>query len=157
MAMKCYTAEARNFEKALNDSRITFNQFQELQKIWHELSPGGQAEVSDMLTVNTTKTGDYGNQNLYFRGEKVSYGWAWDDADTFGFDFGDGDFTDSEGDEYFIRLEYHVADDEWIVEIWWEDVNVINVNEVSFADDYITKDEIEKVKEFAKQFMKEEE
>lgn len=49
MANKCITMEAKNFENKLNGLDITLNQFHELRKIWHELSPGGQAEVNDIL------------------------------------------------------------------------------------------------------------
>jgi hypothetical protein len=89
-----------------------------------------------------------GEKPLYFRGKKVSYGYSWSDDDTFGFDLGDGEFVDSEDLEYFIRLEYHDDDGKWIVEIWWED-NSINIEEldVSDANEYITRDEIEEVKE----------
>ena len=49
MSNKCITMEAKNFENKLNNASITLNQFHELRKMWHELSPGGQAEVDDML------------------------------------------------------------------------------------------------------------
>lgn len=89
-----------------------------------------------------------------FRNQEVSYMHSWSDDDTFGFDFGDGEFTDSEGMDYFIRFEYHVANNEWVVEIWWEN-DSINIDELdkSDADEFITEQEIEEVKKFAKKFM----
>lgn len=91
---------------------------------------------------------------MKFRNEEVSYMYGWLDADTFGFDFGDGEFTDPDGLNYFIRFEYHTKNKEWIVEIWWEDDSIcINkLNKIN-ADKYITVHEIEKVKTFIKQFM----
>lgn len=88
-----------------------------------------------------------------FRGQEISYQWNWLDNNTFIFQFGDGEFIDLES-EYFIHFEYHTEDNEWIIEIWWED-DSINVNELDKcdADKYITEKEIEKVKEFIKQFM----
>lgn len=89
-----------------------------------------------------------------FREKEISYSYEWFDEDTFGFDFGDGDFTDSEDMDYFIRLEYHVSDDEWIAEIWWEDESIgIDELDKSDADEFITEQEIAEVKEFAKQFV----
>lgn len=46
---KCYTMEARNFEKRLNDIGIAYNQFLQLRKIWNELTLAAQAEVNDLL------------------------------------------------------------------------------------------------------------
>lgn len=89
-----------------------------------------------------------------FRNQEVSYTTSWSDDDTFGFDFGDGEFTDSEDMDYFIRFEYHVADNEWVIEIWWEDENIsIDELDKSDADEFITEQEINEVKEFAKQFI----
>lgn len=86
-----------------------------------------------------------------FRGQEISYQWNWLDDDAFIFQFGDGEFSDLES-EYFIHFEYHVADDEWLITIWWEDDNINELNKCD-ADEYITETEIEEVKKFAKQFM----
>lgn len=93
------------------------------------------------------------SNEFYFREQKISYRWKWYDNNTFIFEFGDGEFTDSDS-EYFIHFEYHVEDREWIIEIWWQDDN-ININELDKfdADEYITEKEIKEVKKFAKQFM----
>lgn len=90
-----------------------------------------------------------------FRNQKVGYDCSWSDEDTFGFDFGDGEFVDSEGNGYFIRFEYHVSDDEWIVEVWWEN-DFVNINNLSLsdADEYITVQEIQEVKNFAAEIFK---
>jgi len=48
--MKCYTMEARKFETKLNEAGITYNQFQELHKMWDELmDSASRAEVDNML------------------------------------------------------------------------------------------------------------
>lgn len=85
-----------------------------------------------------------------FRKKKISYSWNWIDNDTFVFQFVDGEFKDLESD-YFIHFEYHKADNEWVISVWWEDDNEV----IGFdgSDEYITKQEIEEVKEFAKQFI----
>ena len=94
-------------------------------------------------------------ETIKFRNEEVSCMYGWLDNDTFGFDFGDGEFVDSEGDDYFIHIEYHVTDNKWIVEIWWEDDN-IDIEELDKidADEYITEQEIREVKTLAEQLMK---
>lgn len=92
-------------------------------------------------------------ETFNFRGQEISYQWNWLDDDTFVFQFGDGEFHDADGD-FFIHFEYHVTDNEWIIEVWWEDDN-IDINELDKfdADEFITEQEIEEVKKFAKQFM----
>ena len=49
---KCITTETRKFENKLNDFNVTLKQFQELREMWHNLSPGGQAEINDKLSVD---------------------------------------------------------------------------------------------------------
>ena len=86
-----------------------------------------------------------------FRKKKLSDSWNWIDNDTFVFQFGDEEFKDLESD-YFIHFKYHKENNEWIVSVWWENDNeVIGFNG---SDEYITEQEIEEVKEFAKQFMR---
>lgn len=46
---KCYTMEARQFEKMLEDLGITFNQCHFILKKWEKLSLEAKAEVRDML------------------------------------------------------------------------------------------------------------
>lgn len=121
---------------------------------------GARLRVVENALEELRKNDDFKEENdmnkFKFRNEEVSYMCAWSDSDTFGFDFGDGEFTDSENMDYFIRFEYHVKEDEWIVEIWWEN-DSINIDELdkSDADDFITEQEIEEVKEFARQLIKE--
>lgn len=59
---------------------------------------------------------------------------------------------DSEGDDYYLRFEYHVSDEEWIIEIQWVDDNM-DISELDQfdSDKYITKEEIEGVKNFIRQ------
>lgn len=91
---------------------------------------------------------------LNFRNKEISYAYGWADDETFGFDFGDGEFVDSDNMEYFIRFEYNQTHNEWVIEIWWE-CSYANINELdkSIADAYITEQEIEEIKDFAKKFM----
>lgn len=86
-----------------------------------------------------------------FRNKQVSYDYRWLDDDTFIFEFGDGEFVDSEGYDYFIHFEYHVSDDKWIIEVFWDSDSEI----VGFdgSDEYITGQEVEEVKKFVKQFI----
>lgn len=93
-------------------------------------------------------------EKLNFRNQEVSYIYHWLDDDTFIFDFGDGEFTDSENLAYFLHLEYHVKDNEWVIEIWWED-DTLGIDELDKmdSDEYITEQEVEEVKEFAKKFI----
>ena len=86
---------------------------------------------------------------IRFRGRDISYSCEWLDNDTYVFQFGEGEFSDSEGDDYFLRFEYHVSDEEWVIEIWWE-LDNIDISELDRfdSDEYITKQEIEEVKKF---------
>lgn len=86
-----------------------------------------------------------------FRGKQITYDWSWLDEDTFVFQFGDGQLQDEDGD-YFIHFEYHVADNEWIVEVFW-DGEAAEIGVINNADDYITVEEMETVMNFAEKFM----
>lgn len=89
---------------------------------------------------------------ISFRGQDIPYTSEWQDNDTYLFRFGDGEFMDSEGDDYYLRFEYHVSDEEWIIEIQWVDDNM-DISELDQfdSDKYITKEEIEGVKNFIRQ------
>ena len=86
-----------------------------------------------------------------FRGREITYSYEWLDDDTFVFQFGDGEFQDEDGD-YFIHFEYHVKDNEWVVEVFWDGDAAI-IRDINNADDYITVDEMEMVMNFAEQFI----
>ncbi len=86
-----------------------------------------------------------------FRGNQITYDWEWLDDDTFVFQFGDGEFQDEDG-EYFIHFEYHVKDNEWIVEVFW-DADVAVIGNINNADNYITVKEMEQVIKFAGQLQ----
>lgn len=86
-----------------------------------------------------------------FRGKKVTYDWEWLDDDTFVFQFGDGEFQDEYGD-YFIHFEYHVEDNEWIVEVFWNSDAAV-IGDINNSDDYITVEEMEMIMDFAEKFM----
>ena len=86
-----------------------------------------------------------------FREKEIAYSYEWLDDDTFVFQFGDGEFQDENGD-YFIHFEYHVKDNEWVIEVFW-DGDVAVIGDINNADDYITVEEMEMVMNFAEQFM----
>lgn len=94
-------------------------------------------------------------ETIKFRNEEVSCMYGWSDDDTFRFDFGDGEFVDSEENDYFIHFEYHISDNKWIVEIWWEDdsIGIDELDKVD-ADEYITKQEIKEIKALVEKLMK---
>lgn len=85
------------------------------------------------------------SEKIPFRGNEVSCSMSWPDDYTFAFDIGDGEFTDSDGDDYFIHFEYHAYDDEWVVEVCFENEAL----QVGFpgSDKYITEEEIQYVEE----------
>lgn len=110
-----------------------------------------EVEDDDILPENDKNMFDR-FEKFDFRDQKITFDYNWLDDDTFIFQFGDDQLTDSDGLEYFIHFEYHLADDEWIVEIFWDD-DATEVIGFDGSDEYITEQEIEQVKEFAKQFM----
>lgn len=81
---------------------------------------------------------------ILFRGKIMSYYTNWLDNDTFQMWFGEGIFKDCEGDDYLIELEKHLKDDEWVVEIVWDE-DVSTIEGICNADDYITLHEILKI------------
>ena len=54
---------------------------------------------------------------FFIKDKEVSFGYSWLDDITFAIDIGDGDLTDSNGDDYFIHAEYHVDEDKFVFEI----------------------------------------
>lgn len=94
-------------------------------------------------------------ETIKFRNKEVFFMYNWLDDDTFTLDFGDGEFVDSEENNYFIHIEYHVTDNKWIIEIWWEDDN-ISIDELDKinADEYVTEQEIKEIKALVEQLMK---
>lgn len=66
-------------------------------------------------------------KKFIFKGEDISYNYCWLDSDTFVFEFGDGKFIDTDGDNYFFHCEYHLSNKKYLFEIWWED-------DIKFAD-----------------------
>lgn len=88
-------------------------------------------------------------EKFIFKSKETSYSWNWLDKNTFVLDFGDGEFIDSDGDIFFIHCEYHLDNQEFIFEIYWEDF-------VMEADkNYISDSDKENVKKFIKQLMTE--
>lgn len=59
-------------------------------------------------------------RKFVLKNQKIGYSWYWLDKNIFVFDFGDGEFTDVEGDDFF-HYEYHLDNNNFIFEIYWED------------------------------------
>ena len=92
-----------------------------------------------------------------FRNKNISFKFCYPNDSTFYFIFGERELFDSKKNEYVIQLKYHITEDKWITEIWLEDEpTCIYVNELTKinTDEYITEQEIEDIKEFAKQFIR---
>ena len=85
-----------------------------------------------------------------FRNQRVSFEYHWLDDNTFIFQFGDGELTDPEGDNYFLHFEYHLMENKWIITIWWENENIC-IDELDQTDvqAFITREEILEVKKIA--------
>ena len=97
-------------------------------------------------------------KSFVFREREIFFDANWLDFDTFMFQFGDGQFVDSENDAYFICFEYHVYDEKWVVNIHWEyDVKELDTND-QYAytfDNYITIEEIQQIKQMVVKLMTE--
>ena len=73
--------------------------------------------------------------------------------DTFQMWFGEGIFKDYEGDSYLIKFEKHLNDNEWVVEIIWED-DCTTIDQICCnADDYITANEIWKIERICEKMI----
>lgn len=110
-------------------------------------------EISDYLSNETGFCHVGFKLGIYFRGKIMPCNTNWLDNDTFQMWFGEDIFKDYEGDNYLIKLEKHLKDNEWVVEIIWEDdcttINRIICN----ADDYITANEIWKIERICEKMI----
>lgn len=102
----------------------------------------------------TKKTAECKDPEFVFRGKKCLYGYRWVGDSEFWFDFGDGEFIDNEGDEYFVHCQYledankkHAT---WRFERWYEDT-VVDACEC--FDDRLTINECEQIKVFMQMLM----
>ena len=75
------------------------------------------------------------------------------DSDTFQMWFGEDILKDPEGDSYLIKFEKHLKDNEWVVEIIWED-DCATINQICNADDYITANEIWKIERICEKMIR---
>ena len=83
-------------------------------------------------------------EKFIFKNKETSYNWNWLDENTFILDFGDGEFIDADGDSFFIHCEYHLDNQKFIFEIYWEDfIMEADENYISDSD-----------KEYIKQFIR---
>ena len=57
---------------------------------------------------------------INFKGQLLHYDLFYIDKNTFCMDFGDGELKDSDGEDYFWHIEYHLDTKEYIFEIWYE-------------------------------------
>lgn len=114
---------------------------------WHEdrLKRGCSRGVSaDGFQENLPEKGEYFMKKFIFRGKETGYAWHWMDKNTLVFDFGDGEFTDAEGDAFFMHCEYHADSGESVFTVCWDE------DSMEAGPDYISDSE----KEYAVQFMK---
>lgn len=96
---------------------------------------------------------DISRKTLLFREQEIQYYTNWFDDDTFELWFGENIFIDSDGDDYFIHIEYHLDDNEWVIEFYFEEEFVL-IEDFINPDEYITKKEIEEIKKIAIKEMK---
>ena len=90
---------------------------------------------------------------IMFRGKIMPCNTNWLDDDTFQMWFGEGIFKDYEGDSYLIKFEKHLNDNEWVVEIIWED-DCTTIDQICCnADDYITANEIWKIERICEKMI----
>ena len=89
---------------------------------------------------------------IMFRGSILPYYTNWLDSDTFQMWFGEDIFRDPEGDSYLIKFEKHLKDNEWVVEIIWED-DCATINQICNEDDYITANEIWKIERICEKMI----
>ena len=82
-----------------------------------------------------------------FRDRRTRYDYNWIDNNTFTFCFGDGEFVDKMGDDYFVLVEYHADENAFKFEIWYK-YQVIPANEF-----YITESEKADVIKFMNRLM----
>lgn len=87
----------------------------------------------------------------FINGKEVSCCYVWRDDTTFCFDIGDRDFKDSNGDDYFIHVEYWTDKDKFVFEIWWDN-GYLNINECK--EQFISEQEKETIKEVMYNLMK---
>ena len=88
-------------------------------------------------------------EKFIFKSKETSYSWNWLDKNTFVFDFGDEEFIDAEGDNFFFHCEYHCQIQKFIFEIYWED------SMMEADKNYISDFDKEYVKQFMGQLMRE--
>lgn len=89
---------------------------------------------------------------IMFRGSILPYYTNKLDSDTFQMWFGEDILKDREGDSYLIKFEKHLKDNEWVVEIIWED-DCTTINQICNADDYITANEIWKIERICEKMI----
>ena len=89
---------------------------------------------------------------IMFRGSILPYYTNWLDSDTFQMWFGEDILKDHEGDSYLIKFEKHLKDNEWVVEIIWDE-DLSNIEGICNADDYITANEIWKIERICEKMI----
>ena len=110
-------------------------------------------EISDHLSDETGFCHAGFKLGIYFRGKIMPCNTNWLDDNTFQMWFGEGIFKDYEGDSYLIKFEKHLKDNEWVVEIIWED-DCTTINQICCnADDYITANEIWKIERICEKMI----
>ena len=109
-------------------------------------------EISDHLSDETGFCHAGFKLGIYFRGKIMPCNTNRLDSDTFQMWFGEDILKDPEGDSYLIKFEKHLKDNEWVVEIIWED-DCATINQICNADDYITANEIWKIERICEKMI----
>lgn len=80
----------------------------------------------------------------------------WADDATFALDIGDGELTDADGEEYFLRCEYNRKEDSCVFEVWFEN-DSCNVEDIlpEKRDAYLTEDEMQQLRAIVSDLAKE--
>lgn len=183
MEIKCVSSESIKFENKLNELGITFNQFNELRKMWNELILINQIEIKNMLKEAESynyehekennmlqKNSEYKNSSkiFCFRENEIAYSLDWNnDILTFQFwvcnDTGSFcEYIDSLPIKYHIVFNYYKSSDKWEVIIEdereihvWNDSSDIHIEDMDNynTNNYITQEEIKEIKDFIKEMI----
>lgn len=84
---------------------------------------------------------------MKFRGQVIDYECYWSNNLTFCLCFGEGIFTDSDGDNYFILCEYHKDVNRFVFVAYFED-DCVNISDFTkeYQAEYLTDSEQEMIK-----------
>ena len=114
------------------------------EKIYKKHGAKNMINKDGSLKVDKTEKNESSSRvsenTINFMNKIIHYGnIGWSDANTFVIDFGDGELTDEWGDDYFIHVEYHPKELNFIISVWYEDDNMY-IYESPIKDDISNAD-----------------